>query len=265
MPGVSLGSPWGRMWGRSSIPALAGLIAPLVVLGLAEGASLWLRLFVLAATGFAWHGLFAFSRRQALDPHVLVAAAIMAAALPMETPAWHMVLGMSLGLVIGELVFGGRGRAFLNPAVVGLTVLMFSFTDQPYRDGPDLPALTLLPALVLLLASGQVSWRILAGIGAGILLVGFAQGLAEPWLLLTQGSVLMVLLFLAPDPAASASTNPGRIAYGALAGGLTVLFAQAGPLFGASAFAVLMASTFAPLIDQAVIQLHCRLGRARHA
>ena len=34
--------------------------------------------------------------------------------------AWQLILGVSFGSVIGELVFGGWGRNFLNSAVVTL-------------------------------------------------------------------------------------------------------------------------------------------------
>ena len=68
---------------------------------------------------------------------------------------------------------------------------------------------------------------------ASLILAAFAQGIPEWWASWLQGSSVLVLLYLAADPVASAATNPGRWLYGALVGGLTVLFSTVGPGFGA--------------------------------
>jgi len=263
-PSTSLrGDLPGRAWGRSSLPALAGLIPPVAALTLAEGPALWLRLCVLAIVTVGWQLVFARLRRQPIDPHGLVTAALVALAVPAGAPLWQLLLGISFGVVIGEQVFGGRGRSFLHPAVVTLAFLMFSFTDQDYRAGPELGWWTVLPALLLLLVAGQVSWRLLAAAAAALVLLLAVQGAAEPWTVLLDGAVLMVLVFLAADPVASAATNPGRWIYGALVGALAGLFGQVGAIFGSTVFAILLASIFAPLIDQLVIALHGRWREGR--
>jgi Na+-transporting NADH:ubiquinone oxidoreductase subunit B len=253
---TALRAPLGAAWGRSDLPVIAGLVLPMAVLTTAQGPELWLRFaFVLVIT-LGLQLLFARIRRQPFDLSGIVTAGIVGIAVPAGAPIYQLLLGIAFGVVIGEQVFGGRGRSFLHPAVVTLAFLTFSFTDQDYRTGPDLPAWTLLPALLLLLASGQAAWRILVAAAAVLLLTGLAQGNAEPWAPLFQGSIALTLLYLAADPVSSAATNPGRWIYGLLVGGLAVLFATVGPAFGAAVFAVLLASIFAPLIDRVVIIGH---------
>lgn len=256
--------PLGQIWGRSALPALLGLVLPLVMLTLAEGSGLWGRLALIAAVVLALQLAFAVLRRHSVDLHGLVTAIIIALAVPAEAPLYQLVLGTAFGVLIGEQVFGGRGRSFLHPAVVALAFLTFSFADQDYRTGPDLAAWTLLPALLLMVASDQAAWRLLLAAAGTLLLLAAVAGNAQPWTALAPGGVLMVLLYLAADPVASASTNPGRWAYGALLGLLASLFGQVGPGFGAMVFAALLGAIFAPLLDRLVIIAHQLVEERRH-
>lgn len=261
---TTLRAPLGAAWGRSDLPAIVGLVLPIGVLTTIQGPELFLRFAFALVLTLGLQLLFTRIRKQPIDLSGVVTAGIVAIAVPVEAPLYQLLLGIVFGVVIGEQVFGGRGRSFLHPAVVTLAFLTFSFADQDYRTGPDLAAWTLLPALVLLLASGQASWRILVAATVGLLLAGLAQGSAEPWAPLLQGSMVLTLLYLAADPVASAATNPGRWAYGLLVGGMAVLFATVGPAFGATVFAVLLASIFAPLIDRVVIIVHAFWRERRH-
>lgn len=252
-----------RAVARSNAPALLGLTLPFaVVLGLEAGlvAGRFALLFLVI---LGWQMAFRKLRGQPFGPEGLVSAVLLALLTPAEAPYWQLAVGASFGIVLGELVFGGRGRNIVHPVVAALAFLMFSFGDQ-YRADPEIPVWTLAPALVLLVLSGQVAWRILVSATAVILLAAWGAGMNEAWALLSSGAIAAALVYLAADPVASAETNTGRIVYGALTGLLAVLFAQAGPIFGASVFAILVASIFAPLIDQCVIMVHVRLRGRRH-
>lgn len=261
---TAMRAPLGAAWGRSDLPTIAGLILPMAVLTTVQGPELWLRFVFLLALTLGLQLMFARIRRQPFDLSGVVTAGIVAIAVPAGAPLYQLLLGIVFGVVIGEQVFGGRGRSFLHPAVVTLAFLTFSFADQDYRTGPDLAWWSLLPALVLLLVSGQASWRILVAAVGVLLLAGFAQGSGEPWAPLLQGSIVLTLLYLAADPVSSAATNAGRWVYGLLVGGLAMLFATVGPAFGAAVFAVLLASIFAPLIDRIVIIVHAFWREKRH-
>ena len=260
----TVGAPSGATWGRSELPAFVGLILPMAVLTTTQGPELWLRFAVIFAIALGLQLLFARVRHQPFDLSGAVTAALITLAVPAGAPLYQLLLGIVFGVVIGEQIFGGRGRSFLHPAIVTLAFLTFSFADQDYRTGPDFPAWTLLPALVLLVASGQASWRILVAAAGVLVLAGLVQGQAEPWSPLLQGSIVLALLYLAADPVASAATNPGRWINGLLVGGLAVLLATVGPAFGATVFAVLLASIVAPLIDRVVILFHALWREKRH-
>jgi Na+-transporting NADH:ubiquinone oxidoreductase subunit B len=70
-------------------------------------------------------------------------------------------------------------------------------------------------------------------------------------------------VFLACDPVSAASTNPGRWVYGIIVGGMAMLGRSSGAGDG-TVFAILVASIFAPLIDQAALFANLWLRRRRH-
>ena len=54
--------------------------------------------------------------------------------LPATTPLWQVALGISFGVVIGKEVFGGTGKNFLNPALVGRAFLYFAYPANMSGD-----------------------------------------------------------------------------------------------------------------------------------
>lgn len=248
---------------RSNAPALMGLVLPLLaLLGLEAGLVVG-RLALLVLVILGWQVAFRRLRGQPFGLEGLVSAMLLALLTPPDAPYWQLILGASFGILLAELAFGGRGRNFLHPVVVALGFLMFSFAGEGYRAGPHIPLWALAPALALLLLSGQATWRILVPAAGGIVLASWGVGSEEPHALLLDGAIWTALLFLAADPVASAATNAGRLVHGTLIGVLSLLFAQAGDAFGAMVFAILLASIFAPLIDQCVIMIHLRLRERR--
>lgn len=245
------------------LPALIGLALPLAAILVSQGPVVLPRLALILIVVLFWQTLFCRVRGRAMEPSGIVTAGIIAILVPLDAPLWQLVMAATFGTVLGEQVFGGRGRNFIHPAVVALAFAMFSFTDTTYRAGPDIPAWTLLPALVLLAGSGQAAWRILASVALAMPLVLWAIG-GDPAAPFLSGAVLLAIIYLAADPVASAATGPGRIVHGLLVGALAALFSQAGELFGSMVFAILMASIFAPAIDQIVIAVHMRRRASRH-
>jgi len=64
---------------------------------------------------------------------------LYAAILPATTPLWQVALGISFGVVIGKEVFGGTGKNFLNPALVGRAFLYFAYPVQLSGDSVWVP------------------------------------------------------------------------------------------------------------------------------
>jgi Na+-transporting NADH:ubiquinone oxidoreductase subunit B len=214
------------------------------------------------AVVLVWQGLFAFARGRALRADGIVTAVSFALMAPIATPAWHLVLGLSFGVVIGEQIFGGRGRNFLHPGIVALSFLILSFPDGGYDFGGSALAYASLPGGLLLMATGLISWRVVVAATTSLLAVGYMLGVGDPIGQLVSGGFVFALIFLACDPVASASTNPGRWIYGLMVGGLVAL--GRGGAGDGVVMATLLASVFAPLIDQAVIAVNVAMRRRRY-
>lgn len=245
---------------------LALVVAALLPIGarlVETGAALWLALLVALLVAVVWQAVFARLRHRPMAWDGVVTALVFVLLVPAAAPLWQQVLALSFGLVLGSLVFGGRGRGFLNPVVVGLSFLLVSFPALP--DAPPSPAVTVAAVLAggMVLALGLVSWRVVAGfaVTAGLLALARPGGIADLW----SAGLVIGVVFLIGDPVAAACTNAGRWVYGALAGALLLLFAagtDAAIGLGAVVSAAFLASVFAPLIDQGVIWLNVR-ARAR--
>jgi Na+-transporting NADH:ubiquinone oxidoreductase subunit B len=126
---------------------------------------------------------------------------------------------------------------------------------------------------VVLLVSGVASWQVIAGglaglvVGVGLVdVLGIARPVAElPWSWhLVSGGFAFGLVFLATDPATSATTNPGRLVYGLLIGLLVVVIRVANPAHREGVMlAILLANVSAPLIDQVVSRIQMARWRDR--
>lgn len=84
--------------------------------------------------GFGWEIIFAAVRKHPISEGVFVTAILFPLTLPPTTPWWQAALGISFGVVIGKEVFGGTGRNFLNPALVGRAFLYFAYPVQMSGD-----------------------------------------------------------------------------------------------------------------------------------
>ena len=92
----------------------------------------------MAAGGF-WEILFAGVRNHEVNEGFFVTSLLYAAILPATTPLWQVALGISFGVVIGKEVFGGTGKNFLNPALVGRAFLYFAYPVQLSGDSVWVP------------------------------------------------------------------------------------------------------------------------------
>jgi Na+-transporting NADH:ubiquinone oxidoreductase subunit B len=94
-------------------------------------------LYVLPILGIAfivgnfWRQAFARLRGREAGDAPIVTALIFTLILPPGAPLWQVALGMSFGLVIGKEIFGGTGKNFMNPALVGLAFLYLAYPNGP--------------------------------------------------------------------------------------------------------------------------------------
>ena len=84
--------------------------------------------------GISWEVLFASVRGHEINEGFFVTSILFALILPPDIPLWQVALGISFGVVIGKEVFGGTGKNFLNPALVGRAFLFFAYPAQLSGD-----------------------------------------------------------------------------------------------------------------------------------
>ncbi len=251
------------IWDRETV-ALLLLAAslPLVTTWLVTvGTQGILRLgFVLISAGL-WHVAFMLVRAQPPS----FAGALTALAIAILAPAGlgpiPMLLGISFGVVAGELVFGGWGRNVVNPATVAIAFLGFGFPASPWPILPIQLGWSVIAAVAIGAFFGVISWRVVAGAGIVLAAGWHLMGLTTP--IMTAAAVVLVLLVC--DPVTSAATSLGRWLYGLLYGALVLLFALGWNGAGSVQIAVsaaLLASLAAPLLDEIAIRVW--LARRTH-
>lgn len=147
---------------------------------------------VLAVTvlaGGIWEHIFATLRNRPASGGTPLIALLFTLSLPSSIPLWQAALGMSFAIVMGREIFGGTGRNFLNPVLVGLAFLYVSYP----RDMIGETAWTMVDAFT------SPTYLALAGQeGPGTL-----SWLATPW--------LYALLGLAPGQMGTTSALAGLI------------------------------------------------------
>jgi Na+-transporting NADH:ubiquinone oxidoreductase subunit B len=252
---------------RLAFVTILALVPPVaIVLAQRPTEIAWAALLALVVS-LGWHLLFALSRRRAFNWYGIVTALSFVVLLPANTPFWHQIIALTFGVVMGEQIFGGRGRNFLNPTAVALAFLYFSFHEKFVAPQQIELLLATIPGGLLLLFTRIISWRALMGSAIGFLTGIIVAGATfSPDDTLT-GSLMFGLFFLACDPVSTASTNTGRWVYGMLTGILIVIIGLAGSGPGSTqalVFATLLGSVFAPLIDYGVIAAHARFRERRY-
>jgi H+/Na+-translocating ferredoxin:NAD+ oxidoreductase subunit D len=111
----------------------------LYALAPAAGAYVWffgtgflINLAIASATALVAEGVVLKLRgrptRTALhDGSALVTAALLTFSIPPFTPWWIPAIGSAAAIVIAKQLYGGLGKNFFNPAMVGYVLLLISF------------------------------------------------------------------------------------------------------------------------------------------
>ena len=77
---------------------------------------------------------FSLVRGHEINEGFFVTSILFALTLPPDIPLWMVGLGITFGIVIGKEVFGGTGKNFLNPALVGRAFLFFAYPAHMSGD-----------------------------------------------------------------------------------------------------------------------------------
>ncbi|MBO9447070.1 NADH:ubiquinone reductase (Na(+)-transporting) subunit B [Ruegeria sp. R14_0] len=78
--------------------------------------------------------IFATVRGHEVNEGFLVTSMLYTLIMPASAPLWQVALGIIFGVVIGKEVFGGTGKNFLNPALVGRAFLYFAYPANMSGD-----------------------------------------------------------------------------------------------------------------------------------
>ncbi|MCK8516943.1 NADH:ubiquinone reductase (Na(+)-transporting) subunit B [Methylonatrum kenyense] len=100
-----------------------------------HGAVYYIPIFIVVYLGgFIWEGLFAWKRGHEVNEGFFVTGILFTLILPPTIPLWMVFMGISFGVVVGKEIFGGTGKNFLNPALVGRAFLFFAYPAQMSGD-----------------------------------------------------------------------------------------------------------------------------------
>lgn len=100
-----------------------------------HGLTYWLPIYMVTfLVGGMWEVIFAGVRNHEVNEGFFVTSILFSLILAPTTPLWQVALGISFGVVIGKEIFGGTGKNFLNPALVGRAFLYFAYPAQQSGD-----------------------------------------------------------------------------------------------------------------------------------
>lgn len=253
------------LWTRETVAllTLAALLPVTLFWFWLDGPAAFFRLAFVLLVIAIWHLVFMLARAQPPSLSALVTALAIAMLAPEDLGVVQLTLGISFGVVMGELVFGGWGRNVVNPATVTLAFLGFGFPSAPWPmfDAPLVWAA--IPAGLLGLAIGIMPAALLV-VALAVGTVAAATGAVSAPVLHAAG---MALVLLVADPVTSPVTTLGRVLHGALYVALVILFGSAwlgaAPVQIAVA-AALLVSLAAPLLDDIALSLWIQRRRRLH-
>lgn len=122
--------------------------------------------------------------------------------------------------------------------------------------------IAILLGAILLIWTGIASWKIMAGSVIGAMAIGAIGNLTGVtdipfYMQLLYGGFAFGAVFMATDPVTSAQTECGKWIYGIFVGVLCVVVRLFNPGYvEGMMLAILLANTFAPLIDHCVVNVH---------
>lgn len=84
-------------------------------------------LLVALIIGGFWERVIAARCRRPIEPGFVLIALLFTLMLPGAAPFTHVAYGMSFAILLGKAIFGGDGKTFLSPALLGVALVQVSF------------------------------------------------------------------------------------------------------------------------------------------
>ena len=207
------------------------------------------------------------------DLSACVTGVILAMNLPSGLPVWMAIIGCFTAIVIIKQLYGGLGRNFANPAIVGRIVLLLSFTTQmttwPLSRLSRTADVVTGPTPLGLLADGALSEApslgnmFVGNIGGAIYIgtvfvfsliyyaaVGGEYGALHMALFhVLAGGCVFGATFCATDYVTSPIMKHAKIAFGIGCGLVTMIIRLFCAYPEGASFAILFMNVMAPLLD----------------
>ncbi|MCD8143900.1 MAG: RnfABCDGE type electron transport complex subunit D [Oscillospiraceae bacterium] len=234
------------------------------------------------------------------DCSAIVTGLLLAYNLPSTIPLYMAVVGAFVSIIVVKELFGGIGRNFANPAIVGRIVLAVSFssamTNFTYptpliacdaitsatplaSGGAGIPlldlflgthggvlgetcALALLLGLVWLLVTHTIEITIpLVYVGTvAVLSAVFGQNVLGEVL---SGGLLLGAIFMATDYTTSPFTRKGKIIFALGCGVITCLIRFWGNMNEGVSYSILLMNLFVPFINEHTRNVPMGGGKAK--
>ena len=121
--------------------------------------------FITLLTGAFWEGLFAKMRGRGSDEGLLYTAWFVALMMPPPASMFQVVLAMSFGIVVGKLIYGGSGRYLVNPALLAIVFLVFSYPTLLLGEGAWVPVAGFDNPTVLELVTDEGGLPVVTAVG----------------------------------------------------------------------------------------------------
>lgn len=221
------------------------------------------------------------------DLSAAVTGVLLAFNLPSTIPLYMVVVGSFVAIIMTKELFGGIGRNFANPAIVGriflavaFPVAMTTFTPPAMTQAADVvssatplaptaephtlmqlflgahagvlgetSAIALLAGFVYLLATKTITWHVPVTYVGIVALLSLLVG-RDPVAQACSGGLLLGAIFMATDYTTTPETIRGKIVFAVGCAVITCLIRFWGNLNEGVAYSILFMNLLVPYIDQ---------------
>ncbi len=221
------------------------------------------------------------------DLSAVVTGLLLALNVPPGLPVWMLIIGDLFAIVVAKMLFGGLGCNFMNPAMVGRIVMMFSFTAAMTTFTPPQGTVDALSSATPLAVMDTLSWAnfkdLFFGLHSGVIgescvaalllggiylcirkiikpiiplcfigsciLFSFLFGGTQPVLSAFAGGLFLGAIFMATDYVTSPITNWGKAIFGVFCGFITAVIRVFGNYTEGITFAIILGNILVPYIN----------------
>ena len=221
------------------------------------------------------------------DLSAAVTGLILALNLPKTVELWQAAIGSIVAIVVVKCLFGGIGKNFANPAIVGRIVLFLSFSASiaansdpviggfagidavsgatPLGGGSasyvqlllglhggaigETCAVALIIGGIYLLIRRVITWHIPVAFVGTVAIVSLLAN-QDPVYQMLSGGLLIGAIFMATDYVTSPATPWGKIIFGIGCGLITAVIRILGSYPEGVSFAILLMNILCPYIEK---------------